>query len=147
MVMVIIIAMVIGLITGIVLIGLGSLAAHACIIARRTDGPSYIYPVLYQGWLSYFSGGWVLLNGMFVTWVLTVSWRSSTFAKLGTTVAALVGPLEVVLGLLFGYLGYVLLTKRDEPPQQIRRGNLAVVFGVLALYPTLFLFFLGLVDH
>jgi hypothetical protein len=62
-------------------------------------------------------------------------------AKGAAAVVALVGPLEVMLGLLLGYLGYALLTKRGEQARQIRLGYLAVVFGVLAVYPTLFFLF------
>jgi hypothetical protein len=73
-------------------------------------------------------------------------WEGGANAKLVAAVAALVGPLEVVLGLLLGYLGYALLTKRGEQvrdqARQIRLGYLAVVFGVLVVYPTLFFLFL-----
>lgn len=62
-------------------------------------------------------------------------------AKGAAAVAALIGPLEVVLGLLFGYLAHALFTKRGEQARQTRLGYLAVVFGVLVVYPTLFILF------
>jgi ABC-type Na+ efflux pump permease subunit len=132
MVMVIGIGVLIGLITAIVLIALGLLAAYASIIARRANAPSYFEPVLYQGWLSCVCGIWVLFNGGLLL----------TTLRHGLSVFALFGPLEVVFGLLFAYLGYALLAKRAEQVRQIRLGYVAVVFGVLAIYPTLSLRFL-----
>jgi hypothetical protein len=138
----IVFVMVIGLITAIVLIALGLLAAYSSIIARRPDAPSYIYPVLYQGWLSCVCGIWVLSNGVLALIALRRLWGGG--AERALAVAALAGPLEVVFGLLLGYLGYALLTKRGEQAQQIRLGYLAVVFGVLAVYPTIFFLLLPL---
>jgi hypothetical protein len=58
------------------------------------------------------------------------------------SVFALVGALECALGLLLGYLGYALLTKRGEQvrPYQTRLGYLAIGLGVWALFETLFFF-------
>jgi hypothetical protein len=131
---------VIGLITAIVLIALGLLAAHLNIIAWRPDAPSDIYPILYQGWISCICGIWVLLNGVLA--LIALRLPSEDVAKSAIAAAALaIGPIDVVLGLLLGYLGYALLTKQGEQARQIRLGYLAVVFGVLAVYPTFFFWF------
>jgi hypothetical protein len=111
---IVIVMVIVGLITAIVLIALGLLAAYSSIIARRLDAPSYFDPVLYQGWLSCVCGIWVLFNGALTLIALRHLWEGGANAKLVAAVAALVGPLEVVLGHLLGYIGYALLTKRGE---------------------------------
>jgi hypothetical protein len=122
------------LVTGIVLIGLGLLAAYSSIITRRPAPSGYVDALVpYQGWLSCLCGLSVLVTG--VIFLL----RSG---PAGWGIAALVGALEVVLGLLLGYLGYALLTKHGE---QVRRyqtnlAYLAIVLGVLTVYEMLRLY-------
>jgi predicted permease len=60
----------------------------------------------------------------------------------GSSIAALVGALEVVLGLLLGHLGYALLTKHGEQVRgyQTRLAYLAIVLGMLTVYEMLRLF-------
>jgi hypothetical protein len=54
---------------------------------------------------------------------------------------ALVGAIEVALGLLLGYLGYALLTKRGVQvrPFQTGLGYVAIPFGVWIIFETLWL--------
>lgn len=117
----------IGLITGIALIALGLLAAYSSIIAQRSDTPSYIDALVpYQGWLSCLCGISVLFFGVL------------HFGQ-GWALETLVGVFEVVLGLVLGYLGYRLITKRGEEvrPYRTSLGYLAIVLGVWTTFETL----------
>jgi hypothetical protein len=96
---------VMGLITGIVLIALGLLAASSSIVARRPDAQSYIDALVpYQGWLGFITciwGIWIVFNA-----VLHLDWLG--YLPVWWATFALSGALEFALGLL---LGYALLTK------------------------------------
>jgi hypothetical protein len=130
-----------GLITAIVLIALGLLAASSSIVARRPDAQSYIDALVpYQGWLGFITclwGAWIIFDA-----VLHLSWIGSV--PIWWFTFALGGALEFALGLL---LGYALLTKyllsrnaeamaRGEQvrlslvPYQTTLGYLAIVLGV-----------------
>jgi hypothetical protein len=122
------------LITGIALIALGLFAAYSSIIGQRSDTPSYIDALVpYQGWLSCLCGISVLFFG-----VLHLAYHSS-----GWVLVSLVGVIEVVLGLLLGYLGYRLITKRGEEvrPYRTSLGYLAIVLGVWTTFETLWFSF------
>jgi hypothetical protein len=130
-----------GLITGIVLIALGLLAASSSIVARRPDARSYIDALVpYQGWLGFIAclwGIWIIFNAVLhLDWLRSIPIWWATFAASGA--------LEFVLGLL---LGFALLTKyllsrnaeamrRGEQmrlslvPYQTTLGYLAIVLGV-----------------
>jgi hypothetical protein len=113
--------MVMGLITGIVLIAL-VLAAPSSITDRRPDAQSYIDALVpYQGWLGCLCSILILFNG-----VLHLNFLRSA----GWGVVALVGAIEIPLGLLFGCLGYALLTKRGEqvPLYLTSLGYVAIMF-------------------
>ena len=130
-----------GLITGIVLIALGLLAASSSIVARRPDAQNYIDALVpYQGWLGFIAciwGIWIVFNA-----VLTLNLLS--YAPLWWITFASSGVLEFALGLL---LGYALLTKyllsrnaeamrRGEQvrlslvPYQTTLGYVAIVLGI-----------------
>jgi hypothetical protein len=137
-----------GLITGIVLIALGLLAASSSIVARRPDAQSYIDALVpYQGWLGFIAciwGIWIVFNA-----VLTLGTLS--YAPLWWITFASSGVLEFALGLL---LGYALLTKyllsrnaearkRGEQMRlslvgyQTTLGYLAIVLGAWTVVATL----------
>ena len=136
-----------GLITGIVLIALGLLAASSSIVARRPDAQSYIDALVpYQGWLGFITclwGIWIVFNA-----VLHLDWLE--YAPIWWATFASSGAPEFALGLL---LGYALLTKyllsrnaaamnRGEQvrlnlvPYQTTLGYLAIVLGAWTLVAT-----------
>ncbi len=122
------------LFTGIVLIGLGLLAAYSTIITRSHGRTSHVDALVpYQGWLSCLCGISVLVTGVLFLF------RSG---PAGSGLAALIGGIEVVLGLLLGYLGYALLTRHGEQVRgyQTRLAYLAIVLGALTVYEMLRLF-------
>jgi hypothetical protein len=108
-----------GLITGIVLIALGVLAASSSIVARRPDAQSYIDALVpYQGWLGFITclwGVWIIFNAVLhLNWLGYVPIWWATFAASGV--------LEFALGLL---LGFALLTKYllSRNAEAMRRGE------------------------
>jgi hypothetical protein len=139
-----------GLITGIVLIALGVLAASSSIVARRPDAQSYIDALVpYQGWLGFITclwGVWIIFNA-----VLHLNWLG--YVPIWWATFALSGALEFALGLL---LGFALLTKyllsrnaeamrRGEQvrlslvPYQTTLGYIAIVLGIWTLVAPLLL--------
>jgi hypothetical protein len=136
-----------GLITGIVLIALGLLAASSSIVARRPDAQSYIDALVpYQGWLGFVTclwGVWIVFNA-----VLNLGWLG--YVPIWWITFAASGALQFALGLL---LGYALLTKfllsrnaeamrRGEQvrlslvPYQTTLGYLAIVLGLWTVAAT-----------
>jgi hypothetical protein len=130
-----------GLITGLVLIALGMLAASSGIVARRPDAQRYIDALVpYQGWLGFVAclwGIWIIFNA-----VLHLDWIG--YVPIWWITFALTGALEFAIGLL---LGYALLTKyllsrnaeatrRGEQmrltlvPYQTTLGYVAIVLGM-----------------
>jgi ABC-type Na+ efflux pump permease subunit len=139
-----------GLITGIVLIVLGGLAASSSIVARRPDAQSYIDALVpYQGWIGFITciwGVWIIFNA-----VLHLSWLGSI--PIWWVTFAATGALEFALGLL---LGFALLTKyllsrnaealrRGEQvrlslvPYQTTLGYVAIVLGIWTVLAPLLL--------
>jgi hypothetical protein len=94
-----------GLITGLVLLALGALAAASSIVARRPDAKAYIELMIpYQGWFGFItclSGAWIIINA-----IINLNWFSYVPVWWLTYLAT--GLLIASLGLL---LGYALLTK------------------------------------
>jgi hypothetical protein len=139
-----------GLITGIVLVVLGLLAASQSIAARRPEAQSYIdILVPYQGWLGFIAclwGVWIVFDAaLHLGWLGHVPIWWATFA--------LTGAIAFSLGLL---LGYALLTeyllsrhaevmKRGEQiqrtlvPYQTPLGYAAILLGLWTIVAT-FLF-------
>ena len=94
-----------GLITGLVLLALGALAAASSIVARRPDAKAYIeLMVPYQGWFGFITclwGAWTIINAIInLNWFGYVPVWWLTYLATGVLIAS--------LGLL---LGYALLTK------------------------------------
>ena len=94
-----------GLITGLVLLALGALAAASSIVARRPDAKAYIeLMVPYQGWFGFITclwGTWTIINAIInLNWFGYVPVWWLTYLATGVLIAS--------LGLL---LGYALLTK------------------------------------
>src|ERR1700741_4290807 len=139
------------LITGLVLLMLGVLAAASSIVAKRPDAQVYIDKLVpYQGWLGFFSclwGIWIIINA-----VLHLNWF--TFIPGWWMTYASTGALNAALGLL---LGYALLTKfifshsaeaarRGEQvrlsivPYQVVLGYCAIALGIWTLFATMFLY-------
>ena len=108
-----------GLITAIVLIALGVLAASSSIVAKRPDAKSYIDALVpYQGWLGFVAclwGIWIVFNA-----ILHLNWIG--YIPIWWITYALTGALEFTLGLL---LGYALLTKYllSRSEEATRRGE------------------------
>src|SRR5215831_12579640 len=108
-----------GLITGIVLIALGVLAASSSIVAKRPDAKNYIDALVpYQGWLGLVAclwGIWIVFNA-----ILHLNWIG--YIPIWWITYALTGALEFTLGLL---LGYALLTKDllSRSEEATRRGE------------------------
>jgi hypothetical protein len=136
-----------GLITGIVLVALGLLAASSSIVARRPDAQSYIDALVpYQGWLGFITclwGVWIVFNAVLHLDLLR-------YAPIWWITLAGSGALEFALGLL---LGYALLTKfllsrnaeamkRGEQvrlslvPYQTTLGYLAIMLGLWTVVAT-----------
>ena len=108
-----------GLISGIVLIALGLLAASPSIVAKRPDAKSYIDALVpYQGWLGFGAclwGIWIVFNAVLhLEWIRYIPLWWLTFASAGA--------LEFCLGLLLGYalLTQYLLSRNEEA---MRRGE------------------------
>jgi hypothetical protein len=139
-----------GLITGVVLIALGVLAASSSIVARRPDAQSYIDAIVpYQGWLGLVTclwGVWIIFTA-----ALHLSWLG--YVPIWWLTFAASGALEFTLGLL---LGFALLTKyvlshneeamkRGEQvrlslaPHQTTLGYLAIVLGIWTVVAPLLL--------
>lgn len=136
-----------GLITGLVLLALGVLAAASSIVARRPDaGPHIDKLVPYQGWLGFVAclwGIWIIISA-----ILHLNWL--VYIPVWWLTYALTGALNAALGLL---LGYALLTKfifshsaaaevRGEQvrlkiiPYQALLGYCAVVLGIWTIVAT-----------
>jgi hypothetical protein len=136
-----------GLITGLVLLALGALAAASSIVARRPDAKAYIeLMVPYQGWFGFITclwGAWIIINAIInLNWFGYVPVWWLTYLATGVLVAS--------LGLL---LGYALLTKlifshnasaaqRGEQiraaivPYQTVLGYAAIVLGLWTIVAT-----------
>jgi hypothetical protein len=136
-----------GLITGLVLVALGVLAAASSVVARRPDARAYIELLLpYQGWFGFITclwGAWIIINA-----IINLNWFSYVPVWWLTYLAT--GVLIASLGLL---LGYALLTKlilshsaqaaqRGEQiraiivPYQIVLGYAAIVLGLWTIVAT-----------
>jgi len=133
-----------GLITGLVLLALGALAAASSIVARRPDAKAYIELMIpYQGWFGFITclwGAWTIINAIInLNWFGYVPVWWLTYLATGVLIAS--------LGLL---LGYALLTKlifshnakaaqRGEQiraaivPYQTVLGYAAIVLGLAVL--------------
>jgi hypothetical protein len=130
-----------GLITGIVLIVLGLLAASSSIVARRPDAQRYIDALVpYQGWLGFVAclwGIWIIFDALIhLDWIRYVPIWWITFT--------LTGLLEFALGLLLGYalLTQYLLSRNEEAkrrgeqmrlklvPHQTTLGYVAILLGI-----------------
>jgi hypothetical protein len=139
-----------GLITGLILLALGALAAASSIVARRPDAQAYIDKMVpYQGWFGFITclwGAWIIINA-----IINLKWFSYVPVWWLTYLAT--GVINATLGLL---LGYALLTKfifshndtaaqRGEQirvaivPYQTMLGYAAIVLGVWTIVAT-FLF-------
>jgi hypothetical protein len=108
-----------GLITGLVLVALGVLAAASSIVARRPDAQTYIDKLVpYQGWLGFIAclwGVWIIISA-----IINLNWFSYVPVWWLTYLAT--GALIAALGLL---LGYALLTKfiLSHNAEAVRRGE------------------------
>ena len=139
-----------GLITGLILLALGALAAASSIVARRPDAQAYIDKMVpYQGWFGFITclwGAWIIINA-----IINLNWFSYVPVWWLTYLAT--GIINASLGLL---LGYALLTKfifshndsaaqRGEQicvaivPYQTMLGYAAIVLGLWTIVAT-FLF-------
>jgi hypothetical protein len=136
-----------GLITGLVLLALGALAAASSIVARRPDAKAYIEMMVpYQGWFGFITclwGAWIIINAIInLNWFGHVPVWWLTYLATGVLIAS--------LGLL---LGYALLTKlifsrnatAAERGEQIRAaivpyqtvlGYAAIVLGLWTIVAT-----------
>ena len=135
-----------GLITGLVLLALGVLAAASSIVARRPDAQKYIEMIPYQGWLGFIAclwGAWIIINAIInLNWFTYVPVWWLTYLATGLLIAS--------LGLL---LGHALLTKfilnhsakaaqRGEQiraiivPYQTMLGYAAIVLGLWTIVAT-----------
>jgi hypothetical protein len=108
-----------GVVTGLVLVVLGVLAAASSLVARRPDAQVYIDRLVpYQGWLGFIAclwGVWIIINAILnLNWLNYVPGWWLTYAATGALIAA--------LGLL---LGYALLTKFifSHSTEAVRRGE------------------------
>jgi hypothetical protein len=137
-----------GLITGIVLIALGVLAASSSIVARRPDAKSYIDALVpYQGWLGFVAclwGIWIVFNA-----ILHLEWIR--FIPLWWLTFVLSGALAFSLGLLLGYalLTKYLLSRNEEAtrrgeqlrqklmPYQTTMGYVAIMLGAWTVVATI----------
>jgi len=137
-----------GLISGIVLIALGLLAASSSIVAKRPDAKSYIDALVpYQGWLGFVAclwGIWIMFNA-----ILHLEWLR--YIPIWWITFALAGALEFSLGLLLGYalLTKYLLSRSEEAtrrgeqlrqqlvPYQTTMGYAAIVLGAWAIVATI----------
>jgi hypothetical protein len=138
-----------GLVTALVLIAPGVLAAASSIVAKRPDAQVYIDKLVpYQGWLGFIAclwGIWII-----ITAILHLNWF--TYAPVWWLTYAGTGALIAALGLL---LGYALLTKfilshsaeavrRGEQlrlgivPYQVTLGYVAIVLGIWSIFATFF---------
>jgi len=106
-----------GLITGLVLLALGVLAASSAIVANRPDAQKYIEMLRpYQGWMGFVAtlwGIWTIISSL-----LNLSWLTSV--PLWWITYALAGVLLAGLGFLSGYplLSQYLLSKNAEAQRQ-----------------------------
>jgi hypothetical protein len=142
-----------GLVTGIILIALGVLAAASSIVSKRPDAQTYIDKLVpFQGWLGFLAaiwGVWIVINA-----VLNLNLIS--YAPVWWLTYAATGGVIAVLGLL---LGYALLTqfifshsaeatRRGEQirlsmaPYQVSLGYVAIFLGLWAIVA--FFFYRGL---
>jgi hypothetical protein len=136
-----------GLITGLILLALGALAAASSIVARRPDAQAYIDKMVpYQGWFGFITclwGAWIIINA-----VINLNWF--TYVPVWWLTYLATGVINATLGLL---LGYALLTKfifshnetaaqRGEQirvaivPYQTMLGYAAIVLGVWTIIAT-----------
>ena len=94
-----------GLITGLILLALGALAAASSIVARRPDAQAYIDKMVpYQGWFGFITclwGAWIIINA-----IINLNWF--TYVPVWWLTYLATGVINATLGLL---LGYALLTK------------------------------------
>src|SRR5262245_61274686 len=136
-----------GLVTAVVLIALGVLAAASSIVSKRPDAQVYIDKLVpYQGWLGFIAclwGIWIIVSA-----ILNLNWFS--YVPIWWLTYAATGALIAALGLL---LGYALLTKfilrhsaeaerRGEQlrlgivPYQVMLGYVAIVLGIWTILAT-----------
>ena len=108
-----------GLITGIVLVALGVLAASSSIVAQRPDAQAYIDKLVpFQGWLGFIAciwGVWIVITAILnLNWISYVPVWWLTYAATGAVIA--------ILGLI---LGYGLLTQYifSHSAEAVRRGE------------------------
>jgi hypothetical protein len=133
-----------GLLTAIVLLALGILAASASIVARRPDAQKFIDMARpYQGWVGFAGCFW----GLFV--ILTEIWhlRVLGWAPIWWLTYVIGGALLAGLGFLMGYalLSQHVLSRNPEmakqgeaalarlTPYQINLGYAGIVFAVWIL--------------
>jgi hypothetical protein len=130
-----------GLITGLVLLALGVLAASSVIVANKPDAEKYIEMLRpYQGWVGFVAclwGVWTIIVS-----ILNLNWL--TFVPLWWISYALAGVLLAGLGFLSGYplLSQYLLSKNAEAqrqgeaalarltPYQINLGYAGIALGI-----------------
>ena len=136
-----------GLISGIVLIALGLLAASSSIVAKRPDIKSYIDALVpYQGWLGFVAclwGIWIVFNAILhPEWIRYIPLWWLTFAASGA--------LAFCLGFLLGYglLTQYLLSRNEEAmrrgeqlrqklmPYQTTMGYAAILLGAWSVVAT-----------
>ena len=106
-----------GLITGLVLLALGVLAASSAIVANKPDAEKYIEMMRpYQGWVGFVACIWGILT--IISSILNLSWLASV--PLWWITYALAGVLLAGLGFLSGYplLSQYLLSKNAEAQRQ-----------------------------
>jgi hypothetical protein len=135
-----------GLITGLVLVALGVLAAAPNMVAKRPDTKAYIELIPYQGWFGFIAclwGAWIIINA-----IINLNWFSYVPVWWLTYLAT--GVLIASLGLL---LGHALLTKfvlnhsakaaqRGEQirativPYQTMLGYAAIILGLWTIVAT-----------
>jgi hypothetical protein len=130
-----------GLITGIVLLLLGVLAASSSIIQRRPDAQKYIEMLRpYQGWVGFGGclwGLWIILSALWhLNWLGWIPLWWLTYAAAGVLLAG--------LGFLMGYplLSQYILSKNPEvakhgetalarlTPFQINLGYVGIGLGI-----------------
>ena len=86
-----------GLITGLILLALGALAAASSIVAKRPDAQAYIDKMVpYQGWFGFITclwGAWIIINA-----IINLNWFSYVPVSWLTYLAT--GIINASLGLL-----------------------------------------------
>lgn len=130
-----------GLITGLVLLALGALAASSAIVAKKPDAGKYIEMLRpYQGWVGFVAciwGVWTIISSLLnLGWLSIVPFWWLTYAVAGVLLAG--------LGFLSGYplLSQYILSKNPEAqkqgaaalakltPYQINLGYAGIAFAI-----------------